>query len=44
MEQPERLLPGDEKRSLQSTLRRGWMFGGEGFREGLIKRLENEDL
>ncbi len=33
-------LPGDGERSLQSTLRRGWMFGGEAFREGLIKRLD----
>ena len=31
-------LPGD--RNPQSTLRRGWMFGGEAFREGLIKRLD----
>jgi putative transposase len=33
-------LPGDGERNLQSTLRRGWMFGGEAFREGLIKRLD----
>ena len=32
-------LPGGGERSLQSTLRRGWMFGGEAFREGLIERL-----
>lgn len=33
-------LPGGGERSLQSTLRRGWMFGGEAFREDLIKRLD----
>jgi hypothetical protein len=33
-------LPDDEKRSLQSTLQRGWYFGAENFREKLLKRLE----
>ena len=29
---------------LQSTLSRGWAFGGEAFRKKLIKRLDNDDL
>jgi REP element-mobilizing transposase RayT len=33
-------LPEGEERTLQSTLRRGWYFGAEGFREKLVKRLE----
>lgn len=33
-------VPDGEERSLQSTLRRGWYFGAEGFREKMLKRLE----
>lgn len=32
-------LPNGEERSLQSTLRRGWCFGAEEFREKMVKRL-----
>lgn len=32
-------LPHGEEPSLQSTLRRGWYFGAEDFREKLLKRL-----
>lgn len=35
--------PGGEVGTLQSTLRRGWYFGGEAFREGLLKRLSREE-
>jgi len=31
--------PDQEKRTLQSTLRRGWYFGAEEFRERLLRRL-----
>jgi putative transposase len=33
-------MPDGEERTLQSTLRRGWYFGTEEFREMLLKRLE----
>jgi len=33
-------LPEGEERTLQSTLRRGWYFGAEGFWEKLVKRLK----
>jgi hypothetical protein len=33
-------LPEGEERTLQSTLRRGWYFGAEGFREAMLKRLD----
>ena len=32
-------LPGGEERSLQTTLRRGWYFGTEGFREKMLEKL-----
>jgi len=34
--------PGEDERTLQSTLRRGWYFGGEVFRERMLKRLEGK--
>jgi hypothetical protein len=33
-------LPDGEERSLQSTLRRGWYFGAEEFRERMLAQLE----
>lgn len=33
-------LPEGAQRALQSTLRRGWYFGSENFREKLLRRLE----
>ncbi|MGB6219599.1 transposase [Haloferula sp.] len=31
--------PGEGERTLQSSLRRGWYFGGESFRESMLDRL-----
>jgi len=33
--------PDGEERTLQSTLRRGWYFGSEGFREKMLQLLED---
>lgn len=35
-------VPGGDGRTLQSSLRCGWYFGGEGFREGLLERLSGK--
>lgn len=33
-------LPGEDEHTLHSTLRRGWYFGSEEFRESLLQRLK----